>query len=261
MYILCLLVTVCACIIGKICGMGGGVIIKPVLDALNIASPAQINFLSGCTVIGMSGWSVGKSMLKEKSQIDLKVSTPLAVGAAVGGILGKSFYTMAAGMFSNPDRAGGIQAAILFVLTAGTLGYTVKKAAITSRRMTRPAACVIIGLGLGIMGSFLGIGGGPFNMAVFYFFFSMETKKAALNSLYVIMVSQLAGLLNQVITGSIPQISVPLLSAMILCGIAGSEIGNIANGRLDETQATRLFEAAMLLVMGICIYNVCRFLG
>lgn len=98
-------------------------------------------------------------------------------------------------------------------------------------------------------------------MAVFYFFFSMETKKAALNSLYVIMVSQLAGLLNQVITGSIPQISVPLLSAMILCGIAGSEIGNIANGRLDETQATRLFEAAMLLVMGICIYNVCRFLG
>ncbi len=176
MYILCLLVTVCACIIGKICGMGGGVIIKPVLDALNIASPAQINFLSGCTVIGMSGWSVGKSMLKEKSQIDLKVSTPLAVGAAVGGILGKSFYTMAAGMFSNPDRAGGIQAAILFVLTAGTLGYTVKKAAITSRRMTRPAACVIIGLGLGIMGSFLGIGGGPFNMAVFYFFFSMEKK-------------------------------------------------------------------------------------
>lgn len=261
MYLLCLLVTVCACITGKICGMGGGVIIKPVLDALNIASPAQINFLSGCTVIGMSGWSVGKSMLKEKSQIDFKVSTPLAVGAAIGGIVGKSFYSMAAGMFSNPDRAGGVQAAILFVLTAGTLGYTVNKAKITSCRMTGPVICVIIGLGLGIMGSFLGIGGGPFNMAVFYFFFSMNTKKAASNSLYVILISQITGALSNVVSGSLPPVSIPLLAAMVFCGIAGSEIGNRVNRHLNETQVTRLFEAAMLLVMGICIYNMYRFFG
>ncbi len=199
-------------------------------------------------------------MLKEKSGIDLKVSTPLAVGAAIGGILGKSFYSMAAGMFANPDQAGGIQAALLFALTAGTLGYTVNKAKIISYRMTNPAVCMIIGLGLGIMGSFLGIGGGPFNMAVFCLFFSMNTKKAALNSLYVILISQIAGLLNNVVSGSLPQISLSLLAAMIFCGIAGSEIGNKVNRRLDEKQVTRLFEAAMLLVMGICIYNAYVFL-
>ena len=63
MYAVCFLVAFLACIIGKICGMGGGVIIKPVLDATGVMEVAAINFLSGCTVIGMTCWSVGKSMV------------------------------------------------------------------------------------------------------------------------------------------------------------------------------------------------------
>ena len=37
---------------------------------------------------------------------------------------------------------------------------------------------------LGIISSFLGIGGGPINLVVLFFFFSMPTKIAAENSLY-----------------------------------------------------------------------------
>lgn len=40
-----------ASIAGAICGIGGGVIIKPVLDMLGLASVATISFLSGCTVL------------------------------------------------------------------------------------------------------------------------------------------------------------------------------------------------------------------
>ena len=43
-----------ASIAGAICGIGGGVIIKPVLDMLGLASVATISFLSGCTVLSMS---------------------------------------------------------------------------------------------------------------------------------------------------------------------------------------------------------------
>ena len=82
---ICFLVAFGACIIGKICGMGGGVIIKPALDALGIMQVTEINFLSGCTVLGMTCWSVGKSLVQHESQIDLSISTPLAIGAAVGG--------------------------------------------------------------------------------------------------------------------------------------------------------------------------------
>ena len=54
--------------------------------------------------------------------------------------------------------------------------------------------CVAVGLTLGIMSSFLGIGGGPINLVVLYFFFSMETKVAAQNSLYIILIFQITGI-------------------------------------------------------------------
>ena len=40
-----------ASIAGAICGIGGGVIIKPALDLLGWASVSTISFLSGCTVL------------------------------------------------------------------------------------------------------------------------------------------------------------------------------------------------------------------
>ena len=44
-------VSLLASIVGSICGIGGGVIIKPVLDALDVMSVSCISFLSGCTVL------------------------------------------------------------------------------------------------------------------------------------------------------------------------------------------------------------------
>ena len=58
MSVFCFLVALLACLIGSICGMGGGVIIKPVLDASGFLPVAQINFFSCCTVLGMTLWSV-----------------------------------------------------------------------------------------------------------------------------------------------------------------------------------------------------------
>ena len=39
--------------IGAICGIGGGVIIKPVMDAFGVMDVSVINFLSGCTVLSI----------------------------------------------------------------------------------------------------------------------------------------------------------------------------------------------------------------
>lgn len=260
MYLICMLIAFGACVLGKICGMGGGVIIKPVLDALGVASVVSINFLSGCTVIGMSLWSVGKSYVKKDSQIDLKVSTPLAIGAAIGGILGKSAYSAVAGLFSSPETAGGVQAMLLLAATFGTLLYTIHKERITMLHVRSVWACLLIGFGLGMLGSFLGIGGGPFNMAVLYFFFAMSTKTAAQNSLYVILISQTTGMVKTIVSGNLPEIIPLLLVGMVVFGVLGSEIGGRLNKRLSEKSTTRLFEGAMVLVMAICVYNIFKFL-
>lgn len=73
-----------ASIIGAICGIGGGVIIKPVLDAFGVMDVATISFLSGCTVLSMTTYSVIKSKLSGSSNIEQKTGLPLALGAAVG---------------------------------------------------------------------------------------------------------------------------------------------------------------------------------
>ena len=120
--------------------MGGGVIIKPALDALGIMQVAEINFLSGCTVLGMTCWSVGKSMVQHESQIDLSISTPLAIGAAVGGMAGKQLFSAVAGLLANADTAGGIQAALLCTATFSTLLYTIRKDRLTMLQVRNPAS-------------------------------------------------------------------------------------------------------------------------
>ncbi|WP_407537142.1 hypothetical protein [Cetobacterium somerae] len=54
MEILYFVVCLGASILGAISGIGGGVIIKPILDALGTMQVSTISFLSGCTVLGMT---------------------------------------------------------------------------------------------------------------------------------------------------------------------------------------------------------------
>lgn len=260
MYFISLVVAFFACVVGKLCGMGGGVIIKPVLDACSIASVSAINFMSGCTVIGMSSWSVFKSFAQKDSQIDLKISTPLALGAAIGGILGNQIFIAVAKLCKYTNTAGGVQACLLLLATAATLIYTVYKDRIRMHQISSRVLCILIGFSLGMLGAFLGIGGGPFNMAALYFFFSMETKIAAQNSLYIILISQISSLIKTIISGNVPDIKLFLLLGMILCGVIGSELGGRLSKHLSEKRTTVLFEGAMLLVMGISVYNIVCFL-
>lgn len=259
LFIICFLTTFFACSLGTICGMGGGIIIKPVLDATGVMSVSAITFMSGCTVIAMTCWSVGKTMLKKESVIDLKNTTYLAAGAAMGGLLGKQLYNMAAKLFDNADTAGGVQASLLLIATIATFIYTVNKNKISSKKITSPIISIIIGLLLGILGSFLGIGGGPFNVAVLYYFFSMNTKTATQNSLYIVLFSQAASTIKTVCFDTIPSFDVIILIGMVVFGIIGSEFGRRINKKIDDKQATYMFEGAMILIMCINIYNVIKF--
>ena len=249
-----------ACVAGKLCGMGGGVIIKPILDAFGVLSVDTINFLSGCTVLSMTCWSVGRSVTAGARDIDFRCSTPLALGAALGGALGKRLYAFAETCFADADMAGGVQACILFAATLATLIYTLRKERITSYRVSSRAACCGIGLALGILGAFLGIGGGPFNMAVLYFFFSMPTKTAVQNSLYIILFSQAASLLQTLLTGTLPLFSGRMLVGMVLCAVIGSELGGIINEKLTDRAITRLFECTMAAILCINLYNIWSYL-
>ncbi len=261
LYALFVLVSFGASIIGAICGIGGGVIIKPTLDAFGVLSVATISFLSGCTVLSMSCYSVVRSKLAGDSGVDMKTGTPLAIGAAVGGIAGKMMFQYLSGMFADQDMVGAVQAACLMVITVGTLIYTVKKDKIRTQHLTNVGVCLIIGLVLGIMSSFLGIGGGPINLVVLFYFFSMDTKIAAANSLYIILFSQITSLANTLITGTVPEFEPLLLILMIVSGIGGGMAGRAINKKIDSKTVDKLFIGLMVVLILINIYNIYRFMA
>ncbi len=260
MYGLFLLISFGASIAGAICGIGGGVIIKPTLDAFGVLSVSAISFLSGCTVLAMTCYSVIKGKMSGESLVDMKTGTPLAIGAAIGGVVGKSMFQAVSSLFADKDMVGAVQAACLLVITLGTLIYTLKKDKIHTHHVINPLICVLIGLVLGILSSFLGIGGGPINLVVLFFFFSMDTKAAAQNSLYIILFSQITGLLNSLVTGTVPEFSIWLLCLMVIGGILGGMSGRVINKRIDEKVVDKLFLFLMAVIIGINIYNIYQFM-
>lgn len=128
---------------------------------LGLASVATISFLSGCTVLSMSCYTVGKNIAAGDNRVDFRTGTPLAIGAAVGGVVGKQLFSTIAGMFPNPNTVGVVQSICLAIITIGTFVYTLFKARIQGKHITNLAFCVIIGLVLGLMSSFLGMAAAP----------------------------------------------------------------------------------------------------
>lgn len=252
-------VSILSSIIGSICGIGGGVIIKPVLDATGLMSVSAISFLSGCTVLAMSVVSVYKNLRAKTAKLNVKTSTGLAVGAAFGGVAGKSMFQMLKSAVGDENLVGMTQAIVLIVITFGTLIYTIYKKKIHTKEYSQIWLCVVIGIILGVMSSFLGIGGGPINLVVLAYFFSMGTKEAALSSLYIIMFSQITSLVQSIATGTIPDVEITYFLGMVIGGILGGTLGSKVNKKIDEEGVNKLFIMLMIVIIGINIYNAFKF--
>ena len=258
MDILFFVVAFLSSIVGAICGIGGGVVIKPVLDMLQMGAPATINFLSGCTVLSMSLYSVSKALRSGDSEVEISTGTPLALGAAAGGVVGKEMFTAVRTFFGSSSIVGGVQSISLGIITLGTLLYTINKRRIITRTTSGKASCLVIGLLLGIMSSFLGIGGGPINLVVLGYFFSMDTKTASANSLYIMLFSQTASLLATLLTASVPAFRIPALVLMVAGGIGGGIVGRKLNKKMDNRDVDKLFIGLLVLIVGICVCNAVR---
>lgn len=257
MVALIIIVTFIATVAGAISGIGG-VIIKPVMDALCGYSVSTISFLSGTTILAMTAVSLARS-LGDSIRIDAKAGTSLAAGGAVGGIAGKLLFGLVKEMSGNDAMVGMIQNIVLLGLTSAVFLYVMRKSRINTHHVTSSWFAALIGAALGVFSSFLGIGGGPINIMVLSFFFSMDSKHAALNSLYIIFFSQTANLLGNIISGSIPEFSWGLLGGMMACGVTGAIVGRRLSRNMSNESVDRLFSWIMLVIMLISIVNAVRF--
>lgn len=260
-YLIVSLICLAASAIGAAVGIGGGVIIKPVLDSLRIMDVKCVSFLSGITVLCMSTYSVVKGKLSHDTRINLPMAVAVSVGAAIGGIVGKTVFSRMVEAFSDSDLVGAAQSVCLFLLTIVTLIYSVLKRRIPTFRVRSFPIAAAAGLVLGVFSSFLGIGGGPINIMFLCVLFSFGTKSAAAYSLFIIMCSQASSLIWQIVSGTVPEFSVPVLALMAVCGILGGVIGTQFRKKMKPSRIDVLFIVVLVVIMCVCVYNYFGYAG
>lgn len=253
-----LVISLLASTLGAITGIGGGILVKPTVDALGLLPVTTVSFLSGIMVLSMSAVSLWRGR-KQSVPLDLGRAVFLAAGAALGGVAGKLLLDLVKEGFANPGALGVIQNTVLLLVTAGVFAYTLFKNRVRTRQMSSPLAALLCGLALGLISAFLGIGGGPMNLLVLSFFFSMDAKVAARHSLFVILFSQTASLLLTLVTGSTPAFDPAHLALMAAGGVLGAVTGGKISRRLQVQGVDFVFLCLLAVILILCVFNILRF--
>ena len=239
--------------LGAFVGLGGGVIIKPVLDFIGKEPRMQVDFLSAAAVFTMSVVSTGKC-IKRKQKFDISIIIFIAAGSILGGYLGSAVMDYI-GTLIEQQTIRCIQAYILAVLLTAVSIYVGKCS--FSFKIKNKAAIMAVGLALGFMASFLGIGGGPINVAVLTLFFSMNVKDSAVYSVAIIFFSQLSKLITIFATAGFEPYAHQWKTLIFIlpAAVIGGFIGSSFNRKFDDKLIRKVFVTVMILLIILNVYN------
>ena len=249
--ILYAIVILIATFLGASAGLGGGVIIKPVLDFIGVHDLNTISFISTSAVFTMSIYSTIKQV-RNKVKFDVVMVLLVSIGAMVGGNIGSSLFSSLLTLM-DPELIKALQAVILASLLIAVLinvNSNVKTLKITNKIVT-----LLIGFALGLISAFLGIGGGPINVAVFIFFFSIDMKTATIYSIATILFSQGSKLFNIATTTGFMVFDLSLLWFTLPAAVLGGIIGTMVNKVADEGIIKKIFSITVIAIILLNIYN------
>lgn len=243
-----------ACTVGAIVGIGGGVIIKPMLDLIGQHSVEVVGFISTCAVFAMSISSSVKH-ITAKTEFNKKIVLLVSFGSIFGGIIGNEIFDYAFEKF-NTDIIKGIQAVIIALFIIFVIIYVNTKN-VKSLKIKNPILIVLTGLLLGLMSAFLGIGGGPINTAFLVLLFSFTVKESAVYSVAIIFFSQLSQLITIFINNQFEPYKeyTPLILSAMAVSVIGGIIGSKLNRKLSDKTVTTIFSVVLSIVAVINIYN------
>ncbi|MEG1131683.1 MAG: sulfite exporter TauE/SafE family protein [Romboutsia sp.] len=255
MQILYFLVAIISTIIGSSVGIGGGVIIKPALDALSSYSLPTVNLLSSSTIFVMSIVTVFYQ-LKKKDKINPKNTIVVAIGSIIGGIVGQKIMNLLLSTGINISIINNIQSIMLILILLIVFLYMKNKEKVKTYNINNILIIGILGLVLGAISAFLGIGGGPINVAAFTILFSMSANEAARNSILVIFFSQGAKIFSIAATTGFSSYNLEMLPIMLVGGVMGGILGYRLNKSVSEKNIIKIFNIVLISIILLNIYNI-----
>lgn len=241
--------------IGSISGMGGGVIIKPMMDAIGVHNLIEISFYSSVAVFTMSIISTWRQF-KNPITINKNLALILSGGALVGGVLGQHVFIQLLTFFPHDSAVQLIQIILTVLSLIFALIYTIKKW--KSLALTHVIFYFLAGVFMGFLASLLGIGGGPINVAILMFCFGIPIKEATVYSIITILFSQLSALITMGFTTGYDYYDLSLLLAIIPAAIIGGFLGAKLSGILADTIVLKLYQ---IIIVGVIILNIFNAFG
>ncbi len=250
------LVTLVATLVGAITGVGGGSIIKPVFDLLGVDTAVVIGLYSLVAVFSMCLISIYRQY-KQGLQFEAKVVWSLSVGSLFGGYLGEELFRKVTDYLA--DRHVKLsQSLLLLAVLAVVAFYTLKKDSLPHYQLKKTSLMVWLGLIIGLISIFLGIGGGPLNIVMLMFFFSYSAKEASIYSLLMIFSAQLPKILLLIWRFKDIEGNLFMIPLIILFSFLGGLIGTQLNRKLSPQQVEAMYLMLVFILMLICGITILR---
>lgn len=254
MGIIYLLIAFLATCLGSMTGAAGGVIIKPVIDLIGEYDAITIGLLSGITLIFMALVNIGSHFLK-KTVIDFTISIPITLGAIIGGIIGGQILSNVNSAVGD-ERVKVVQNILLIIFMIASLYYGKNKSKLFQFNLNGKFVLIIIGIFLGIISCFLGIGGGPINVSILILFLSFTNKEAAVYSIFIVIFSQSSKIISFMVQNDINKYDLHILPYMVIGGIAGGYLGAKFNTKFSENKIVCMFNLIQIFVILTAVINI-----
>jgi uncharacterized membrane protein YfcA len=88
----------------------------------------------------------------------------------------------------------------------------------------------------------------------------MDTKTAAISSIFIILFGQAANIGMTMLSGIPEGVQALTLGLMIAGGIGGGIIGRAFNKKIDEGTVDKMFIGSLVVIIALCAMNVFKYM-
>ncbi|GAA0433964.1 sulfite exporter TauE/SafE family protein [Lentibacillus halophilus] len=236
---------------GTIVGAGGGFIFVPALLILLQMDPI-IAAGSGLVIVLINSFTGVIGYAKQK-KIDYKIALTIGISAFPGALLGVWLLRVYSSQYFYVVFATILVGLGLFLLSKN--GSTKRKDASTDTSTHKQPAIydkwfVPLGLLMGVLSSYLGIGGGWLLVPILVYVFKVPTHQATATSLLSLCLYSTVGVISQIYYGNIDWMAVVFGGTGI---IVGANIGVIVSKRLSSKMVMQML-SVLLIIIGFRMY-------
>ncbi|GGJ98190.1 anion permease [Lentibacillus kapialis] len=234
---------------GTIVGAGGGFIFVPALLILLNMDPV-IAAGSGLVIVLINSLT-GVIGYARQRRIDYHIALTIGISAFPGALLGVWLLRVYSSQYFYVIFATILVGLGLFLFSKNSPFGKRKASSDNNKPATLNNKWLIpLGLLMGVLSSYLGIGGGWLLVPILVYLFKVSTHKAAATSILSLCLYSTVGVMSQIYYGNINWMAVVFGGAGI---IVGANIGVVVSQRLSGRVVMQML-SVLLVIIGFRMY-------